>query len=608
MQIMNHKIFSVPRLFTSIALMLLVSACSSLTSESDKVDITAPPVQTSLAYTTEANDTQPSNEQTDLFIMALKASVVEKDYDQGQSLLKRIVQFPLNDMQQAEWQLAKAQITAATVDSETALKGLNFQQQWQLADAQWRNYHQQRAKLFEDIRDFFNADREWIAYKEFQPVNKQESTDMRIWENLEQYSKDEIIQLKAQPSETELQGWLYVSTQMKTQLNNPSGLKTELQQWFGINISHPIVTHTPEDVQRILDLDISTPQNVAVLLPLSGKYEMPAKLIRDGFIHAMTDDADKDPALKMTVYDTSTQSLQDIYAQLKANNTDFIIGPLIKDNVERLQDINNDNIPMLALNFPDELDKGTQVCYLTLSPEQEGAQAAKHIFETGFKYPLVLAPKGKLGERITEAFTEKWNELSNTPVASTPFGNRAELQKNVKDAFGLTDSQARINQIRQISNIEMETEARSRRDIDSVYIIANRSELTLLKPFIEVAINPDAKPPKLFSNSSSNNGKARAYQDVSGIVFSDIPMLLDKDNVELAEYDNLWPKSSNTEKRLHALGMDSYSLLAQLPTMKVVQSYQYQGQTGTLSIDDQCVVQRDLSWAEHEAFQSEDKK
>ena len=78
MQIMNHKIFSVPRLFTSIALMLLVSACSSLTFESDKVDITAPPVQTSLAYTNEANDIQPSTEQTDLFIMALKASVVEK--------------------------------------------------------------------------------------------------------------------------------------------------------------------------------------------------------------------------------------------------------------------------------------------------------------------------------------------------------------------------------------------------------------------------------------------------------------------------------------------------------------------------------------------------
>ena len=608
MQIMNHKSFSVPRLFTSIALMLLVSACSSLTSESDKVDITAPPTQTSLAYTNEANDIQPSTEQTDLFIMELKATVVEKNYDQGQILLKRIVQLPLNDMQQAEWQMAKAQITAATVDSQTALKGLNFQEQWQLADIQWQNYRQQRAKLFEDIRDYFNADREWIAYKEFQPANKQESTDNKIWDNLEQYSKNDIVQLKAQPNETELEGWLYVATQMKTKLNNPSGLQTELQQWFGLNISHPIVTHTPKDVQKILDLDISIPKNVAVLLPLSGKYEKPAKLIRDGFMHAMTDDLDKDPALKMTIYDTSTQSLQDIYATLKANNTDFIVGPLIKDNVEQLQDLNDDAIPMLALNFPDELEQGVQVCYLTLSPEQEGAQAAKHLFESGFKYPLILAPKGKLGERITEAFNQKWNSLSNTPVASTPFGNRSELQKNVKDAFGLTDSQTRINQIRQITYMDMETEARSRRDIDSVYIIANRSELTLLKPFIEVAINPDAKPPKLFSNSSSNNGKARAYQDVSGIVFSDIPMLLDKNNTAMSEYDAQWPNSSNTEKRLHALGMDSYHLLAQLPTMKVVQSYKYQGQTGKLSIDDQCVVQRELSWAEHADFQSKEQK
>ncbi len=601
---MNHKSFSVSRLFTSIALMLLISACSSLTSTSDKVDITAPPAQTSLAYTQQAEELDPSTEQTDLLIMALKASVVEKNYPQGQTLLNRLIKMPMNNMQQAEWQMARAQITAATVDSETALKGLNFQEQWQLADVQWSNYHQQRAKLFEDINDHFNADREWIAVKEFQTPNQLEATDQRIWENLEQYSADEIVQLKAQPSETELQGWLYVAIQMKTKLKNPAGLQTELQQWFSNNISHPIVTHTPEDVQKILDLEITTPKNVAVLLPLSGKYEKPAKLIRDGFIHAMTNDADKDPAFKMTIYDTSSQSLQDIYTTLQTNGTDFIVGPLIKDNVEQLQSINDDTIPMLALNFPDDLEQSSQVCYLTLSPEQEGAQAAKHLFKSGFKYPLVLAPKGTLGDRITEAFTAKWNELSNTPVASQDFGNRADLQKNVKSAFGLTDSQVRINQIKQITNLDLETEARSRRDIDSVYIIANRSELTLLKPFIEVAINPDAQPPKLFSNSSSNNGKARAYQDVAGIVYSDIPMLLDKDSKAMREYNELWPNSSNTEKRLHALGMDSYSLLAQLPTMKVVQSYNYQGQTGKLSIDDQCVVQRELSWAEHEAFQS----
>lgn len=605
MKIMNHKSLSVSRLLTSIALMLFVSACSSLSSQSNQADITAQPTQSSQAYTSLAAESEPAM-KTDWLIMALKASVVEKDYPQGEALLKTLAKLPLSNMQQAEWLLARAKITAVTSDSETALKGLNFQDQWQLANIQWANYHQLRAQLFEEMKDYFNADRDWINYKEFQPQSDSTDINQRIWANLSLYSADEIVQLKTQPSETELKGWLYVATAMKTKLNDPIKLQENLQQWFAQHISHPIVTNTPEDVQKLLDLNIKNPQNIALLLPLNGKYEKPATLIRDGFIHAMTNDKDKNPTFKMTVYDTSTQSLDDIYTQLKAAHVDFIVGPLIKDNIETLREINDNTIPVLALNFPDNIEKGNQICYLTLSPEQEGTQAAKHLFKIGFKYPLVLAPKDTLGQRITEAFSAEWDKLSNTPVSTSVFGNRAELQKNVKEAFGLTDSQARINQIRQITNMNMETEARSRRDIDSVYIIATRSELTLLKPFIEVAINPDAKPPKLFSNSRSNNGKARQYQDVEGIIFSDIPMILDPNNSAASEFDSLWPNSSNTEKRLHALGMDSYSLLDNLPTMKAVPSYKSQGQTGLLSINDQCVVQRELSWAEHEAFHSQE--
>lgn len=605
MKIMNHKSLSVSRLLTSIALMLFVSACSSLSSQSNQADITAQPTQSSQTYTSLAAESEPAM-KTDWLIMALKASVVEKDYPQGEALLKTLAKLPLSNMQQAEWLLARAKVTAITSDSETALKGLNFQDQWQLANIQWANYHQLRAQLFEEMKDYFNADRDWINYKEFQPQSDSTDINQRIWANLSLYSADEIVQLKTQPSETELKGWLYVATAMKTKLNDPIKLQENLQQWFAQHISHPIVTNTPEDVQKLLDLNIKNPQNIALLLPLNGKYEKPATLIRDGFIHAMTNDKDKNPTFKMTVYDTSTQSLDDIYTQLKAAHVDFIVGPLIKDNIETLREINDNTIPVLALNFPDNIEKGNQICYLTLSPEQEGTQAAKHLFKIGFKYPLVLAPKDTLGQRITEAFSAEWDKLSNTPVSTSVFGNRAELQKNVKEAFGLTDSQARINQIRQITNMNMETEARSRRDIDSVYIIATRSELTLLKPFIEVAINPDAKPPKLFSNSRSNNGKARQYQDVEGIIFSDIPMILDPNNSAASEFDSLWPNSSNTEKRLHALGMDSYSLLDNLPTMKAVPSYKSQGQTGLLSINDQCVVQRELSWAEHEAFHSQE--
>ncbi|MBD1576891.1 YraN family protein [Vibrio sp. S11_S32] len=607
MKIMNHKSFSVSRLFTSIVLMFILAACSSNPNEG-KVDITTAPSQSSKAYLTQAQSLEVA-QQTDWLIMALKADVVEQNYDAGKALVTRLGKLPLNESQQAEWQIARAQMLATTDSSDAALKILNFKPQWKLADNQWARYHTLRAQWLEDGKDFFNADRELIALKASQSIASQAPADItainqRIWANLNQYSAEEIVQLNAQDNEVELQGWLYVAVEMKTKIHDPMKLQSDLQQWFDANPSQAIVLDTPADVQAILDLSIVAPKNVALLLPLGGKYEKSAKLIRDGFIHAMTDDSSRDPAFTMTVYDTSNTDMAAIYQQMQTDKIDFIVGPLIKDNVEKLQDIDDGAIPMLALNFPDQAEEGMQVCYLTLSPEQEAAQAAKHLFENGFKYPLVLAPKGTLGTRITDAFNTAWAKYSNTPTATQAFGDRAELQANVNKAFGLTESQVRINQIKQIAYMDLETEARSRRDIDSVYIAASRSQLTLIKPFIEVAINPDAKPPKLFSNSLSNNGKVRQYQDVSGIVYSDIPMLINKDDAAAKQYDQLWPNSSNTEKRLHALGMDSYSLINALPTMKVVPGYQANGETGKLSIDSNCVVQRELSWSEHEAFQS----
>ncbi len=50
------------------------------------------------------------------------------------------------------------------------------------------------------------------------------------------------------------------------------------------------------------------------------------------------------------------------------------------------------------------------------------------------------------------------------------------------------------------------------------------------------------------------------------------------------------------EKRLEALGMDAYKLLGELPQMKLLPGYSVDGQTGVLSINNNCVVQRELDW------------
>jgi outer membrane PBP1 activator LpoA protein len=65
----------------------------------------------------------------------------------------------------------------------------------------------------------------------------------------------------------------------------------------------------------------------------------------------------------------------------------------------------------------------------------------------------------------------------------------------------------------------------------------------------------------------------------------------------------LWAEQSNMEVRLKALGMDAYKLIGELPQMKLVPGLSIRGQTGVLSLDNNCVVQRELSWTERGALQ-----
>ncbi|MGR5471429.1 penicillin-binding protein activator, partial [Vibrio astriarenae] len=74
---------------------------------------------------------------------------------------------------------------------------------------------------------------------------------------------------------------------------------------------------------------------------------------------------------------------EQIKQRLISENIDFVVGPLQKENVERLQSTLDGSetgvaIPALALNIPEDVQPGTNMCYLALSPEQEVAQAAKY--------------------------------------------------------------------------------------------------------------------------------------------------------------------------------------------------------------------------------------
>lgn len=600
----NHKRLSVTRLLTPVALAVTLAACSSAPKTPRSVDITLDPNQSVQTYLMRADSSQGSL-QNDWLIMALKASIDSGDLVQSELLIKRLARQSLNDMQQAEWQLARAELLVTQGNHAEALQILNFKPSWQLGEDQWLNYHQLRSSLFTKQGDFFNATRELSLSSQYLPESEQAFVAQGIWNNLTQYSASQIETLKRQESDPVISGWLELTGLTKTLANNLPQLKSGLEQWLLDNPTHPGATYTPQAVTDILALEITKPVNTALLLPLSGKFAKQAQLIRDGFILEMMNDGERDENATLTVIDTNATSIEELEATLVEKQIDSVVGPLLKDNIEKLQQAQasfTNPLPTLALNIPDEVEAGNNTCYLALSPEQEVAQAAKHLAKQGYQYPLILAPQGRLGSRVVEAFEQEWQKHSDNKVAINLFGDKRQLQRDINKVFGLQSSQQHIAQMESLLNIPLESQPRSRRDIDAVYIVASGSELTLIKPFIEVAINPDTTPPKLYSNSRSNSGRQQ-YEDLSGVMYSDIPLLIQPDAALKAQMDQLWPKDSNAEKRLQALGMDAYRLMEHLPQMKVVHDYTVDGNTGVLSINDDCIVQREISWAEHSATQ-----
>ncbi|WP_217512599.1 penicillin-binding protein activator [Vibrio metschnikovii] len=599
----NHQRCSVTRLLTPVALAIMLAACSTTPSVPTSVQITDKPQLSAQTYLMRADSSQ-GNLQNDWLIMALKAAVAENDRPQAELLIRRLSKQTLSDAQQAEWQLARAQLSFNQQQYQAVLSRLSFPTDWRLDQRQWQKYYQLRADSLLALDRAFDANRELVGLYEHSTSQQQSIIAQQIWQNFDEYSSSTITTLTTASDEEILDGWLQLAIYVKTLGSDLPQLKNTLEQWLKENASHPAARYTPQTISDILALDLVKPTHTALLLPLSGRFAKQAELIRDGFIMAMMNDPQRDPNATLTILDTNTESLESVDATLAEKQVDFVVGPLVKSDIEKLQTFQKKRgqaIPTLALNIPDKIEPSSTTCYLTLSPEQEVAQAAKYLFSQGYRYPLILAPQGSYGDRVVEAFNQEWRQYSTNKVAVNLFGDKRQLQRNINNVFGLQASQQNIAQMNSLLGISLESQPRSRRDIDAVYIAAGIADLTLIKPFIEVAINPDTRPPKLFSNSNSNSG-GRQFEDLTGITYSDIPLLIESGNPVATQAAELWPRTSNADRRLQALGMDAYQLMLELPQMKAVKGYTISGQTGVLGIDQNCIVQREISWAEHGAL------
>ena len=428
---------------------------------------------------------------------------------------------------------------------------------------------------------------------------------------------DETTSVASAESDPFKAGWYALASLYKRYQLRSNQLIREVEKWKLRYPAHPVLDFMPTQLTNIPESSPYQPENIAVLLPLSGRFQQQAEAVQYGLLHAFysqqqaNKQADQSALLaapKLHFYDTQAQTPEQIVAQFKEQNIDFVIGPLIKEEIEAFLPLVA-SIPVLTLNnFTEqqapETDKQAIAWHYAfpLSPEDEAKQAAQLIALKQHKKPLVIAPNSDYGQRVAEAFTEQWQSLSNTQAESHFFNDKAQLDSFIDDLLQTTKSKVRIAQIKAITNLSLEAEIRSRRDIDAVYIVSKRDELILLKPFIDVSVSPFAASMPLYASSRSHllDRGDKQNSELSNLIFSDSPFLLDTENKTFKEIEQAWGKQSLPTLRLFALGFDSYQLIEQLMQLQSTEGYSYKGLVGELSLDHSNTVQAKLSWAKYQ--------
>ena len=428
--------------------------------------------------------------------------------------------------------------------------------------------------------------------------------------------------------------------------SSPEKLAKSLQQFKQVYRGHVLENALPENVIEATQLTDAGANDIAVLLPLSGRLARTGQVVKNGIMAAYYTDVEKrqDEHLlpRLRFIDTNNTDTQHLLSEI--GETKFIIGPLLKDTVESLIPNLPVGVNVLALNRPEELpentparnsavtssnalaaqgsltsstdlvgentqdefrslDLPTSLNYYGLAPEDEAKQLAEFIFNKGYRAPIVIAAQSSLYQRMDTTFKKHWRMLNSQEnkqranITSVSFNDSNSLREGITQALDVAQSNQRINQIEYMTNDEVYNMPRSRRDIDAIVAFASPQDTELLNPIIEASLNPyDGKQVPVYATSRSmdyDSGKNQ-WRDLQNVHFIDMPWLMPSHSWQplQQEVEQAWQNQNTMQKRLFAFGFDAYQLLPQLGMLNTLKYLSHEGLTGTLSLNQQGEVIR----------------
>ncbi len=426
--------------------------------------------------------------------------------------------------------------------------------------------------------------------------------------------------------------------------------------WYNSYPRHPA---RGEWLSGIPEQNLDYFRQITLLLPLQSSYAHAALAFQEGFLDAYHQDAQETkPAVHVLDIGEDPSLASFYYQSAVTSGADFVVGPLGREATATLLESTTPDIPTLVLADVSHDTSSDQLYGLSLSPEREAVQIASRAFRDGHRHAGIIHDGSHWAARVIAAFSEHWLFLGGTLGSNWAYPDAIDQYARLISQFLEVDqSIARRKQLTATVGRNLEFTPRRRGDIDMIFLVGNARDARLLVPQLRFH---QAHNLPIYSTSNIFSGKPdpAVDADLDGLIFGDMPWMLDiryttearthsfpSRKLAAGNGPNSMPSEPSEEEvspisqsgttalpnahaigepsdtlsppkrspllqpvekspysftpldRLYALGLETYSLIPRLKTLRGEASQPYYGQAFQASVEANGNVVRHLVWA-----------
>lgn len=342
--------------------------------------------------------------------------------------------------------------------------------------------------------------------------------------------------------------------------------------------------------------NLNTINKIALLLPMTGKYSKIGKAILNG-IEIELKDTSKYIKPELSIFDTGDEdtNLKKIYSEMLSNDFDYVIGPLRKGFIEKISKYSSKELPVLTLNYSNNLKKYSKKVYqFGLLPEDEAICIAEKAIIDGNVNASALYPDNTWGKRIVESFTLRFQELGGKVTNLLKYNREnTKINNSIKNLLNIEESTKRKNHMQNILKTKLQFKPHIANNLDMIFSVGKSQDMRLIKPQFNFNYAEDIP---FYSTSHIYNGvyNKEINQDLNNIKFCDIPWLYNTNNMLEKKY-----LRESVDKRdllrFVAIGMDSIKIIYNINTLKLNKHKYLLGNTGFLRLDEFNKIRRNLT-------------